>query len=194
MTMFHNEPKSAGSRTLVDANGLSSLDTTTGAINIIDYAHHEIHGGRGFFAIYSALAADEAVIEVRIQTPNSTRWAHMEIHMEAALAATASLWANTTKTHVSDNALTLLNKNFNSTNVSGLTVCHTPAGSQAGTADLMQYIGSATTSGKGDSGGSTSSRGEFILQQNTAYLLKLTSRAAANALSIILDWYEHTNR
>ena len=48
--------------------------------------------------------------------------------------------------------------------------------------------------GKADAGGSGGSRREFILDQNIAYLIRATSRADANAISIILDWYEHTNK
>jgi len=169
-------------------------DGVSTAVRTITYPHHEIHDGNSYFAVYSALANDTGVIEVRIQTANTTKWAHMTIDIDAALAATAQLWYPTTKTDEVGNRITPMNRDHNSSNTSGLTICHTPAGSQAGTANLTQYIGSATSKGKSTVGGDTGSRHEFILDQNNDYLIRLTSRADLNALSIILDWYEHTNR
>jgi hypothetical protein len=171
-----------------------TADLVTHAINVVDYPHHEIHSGSAYLVVYSALADDTDVIEVRIETPNTAKWAHMVITIDAALAATATLWHPTTKTHVGGNALTAMNRNHNSTNSSGLTICHTPAGSQAGAGNLVQYLGAATTSGRADTGGATGSRGEFILKQNDDYLINMTSRADSNAMTITLDWYEHTSK
>jgi len=118
----------------------------------------------------------------------------MVITVDAAIAATAKLYQPTTKTHVVGNAIAPMNRNHNSANTSGLTLCHTPAGSESGTADLLQYIGAAATGGRVAVGGGTGSRGEFILAQNSTYLINVTSRADGNAVSIILDWYEHVSR
>ena len=134
------------------------------------------------------------MIEVRIQTPDTTKWAHMVIDVDAALAATVEMWYPTTKTHEAGNAITPMNRNHNSSNTSGLTICHTPGGAQAGTANLTQYVGASATGGRVAQGGGASSRHEFILDQNNDYLIRATSRADGNALSIILDWYEHTNK
>jgi hypothetical protein len=172
----------------------SPLDSTTGALEVIDYSHHEIHAGSHYFAIYSALKDNAGVIEVRIQTPDTTKWAHMTFIIECALAATVAMWHGTTKTHVADNAITPMNRNHNSANTSGLTICHTPAGEEAGAAALTEYVGAATGGGRIIVGGDAASRSEFILEQNQDYLIRATSRADANALSIILDWYEHTNK
>lgn len=171
----------------------AKLDSATNSWQTIDYAHHEIHSGSGYFAIRSELVDTAGDVEVRFATPNTTKWAHMTITVESSLAATVSLWAGTTKTHESGNAIVPLNRDFNSSNVSGLTICHTPGGSQAGTANLIQYIGATATGGRVNEGGSSNSRHEFILAQNTAYYILATSRADSNAISIILDWYEHTN-
>ena len=178
---------------VITISGLHT-DRATNQLMTIDYAHHEIHAGSAYFAVYSALGDDTDVIEVRIQTPDTRKWAHMEIIIDAALAATAQLWTPTTMTHEAGNAITPMNRDHNSANTSGLTVCHTPGGSQAGAANLLQYLGSASASGRSDGGGSTGSRAEFILKQNEDYLIRATSRADNNALSIILSWYEHTSK
>ena len=184
-------------RTMTLDNGTTSVvptvDASTNAINVIDYPHHEIHGGSAYFQVYSAIKNDTEFIEVRIQTPNTTKWGHYELIIVGSLAGTVELWAATTKTHAAGNVITMVNRNFNSTNASGLTVCHTPAGAQAGVASLgPQYYGATASGGRVSVGGGANSRGEFILKQNTAYLIKNTSRADGNALSIIIDGYEHT--
>lgn len=180
---------------ITDINGrIATIDASTYALNTIAYEHHEIHDGSAYFAVYSALANDTNAIEVRIETPDTTKWAHMVIEIDAALAATAQMWFPTTKTDVVGNRITPMNRNHNSTNTSGLTICHTPGGSQAGTANLTQYMGAASVSGRVAEGGGASSRHEFVLDQANDYLITVTSRADGNALSIILDWYEHTDK
>jgi hypothetical protein len=170
------------------------MDASTHTLQTIEYEHHEIHAGSAYFAIRSELVDSAGDVEVRFAQPDTTKYAHMTIEVDSALAATIELWAATTKTHEAGNAITPLNRNFNSTNTSGLTICHTPGGAQAGTANLTQYVGAASVSGKVNEGGGASSRHEFILKRNTAYYIKATSRADGNAISIILDWYEHTDK
>jgi len=169
-------------------------DKATNQLMVVDYEHHETHSGSGYFAVYSNTADDTDTVEVRIGTPDTTTWAHMVISINSALAATAELFKPTTKTHVAGNAITPMNRNHNSSNTSGLTICHTPAGTESGSAALTQYIGASSVSGRVETGGGTGSRGEFILEQNQSYLIRVTSRADSNSMSIILDWYEHANK
>jgi hypothetical protein len=170
------------------------IDLTTHALKVISYEHSEAHNQNAYLIVYSALKDDTESFEVRIGTADTAKRAHMTIHLDAALAATAELWVDTTKTDASGNRLTALNRDFESTNTSVITACHTPGGSQTGTANLIQYIGAATASGRADVGGSGGSRSEFKLKRNTAYLFKMTSRANGNAMTIMFDWYDHTDK
>ena len=169
------------------------LDSATNAQTVITYPHHEIHGGSAYFVSYSRLAADAEMIELRIKTPDTTKWAHMVIEIDAALAAVAELWIDTIKSDAFGNRLGIMNRDHNSPNTSGLVICHTPGGVQPTNANWKQYLGSASGNGKVVSGGGASSRHEFILKQNTAYLIRVTSRANSNSLTVLLDWYEHQN-
>jgi len=170
---------------------IAQQDDLSDSVQTIAFAHHEAHEQNAFFAVHSLLRDNAEISEVRIQTSNSEKRAHMVIVIDVALAATAELWIDTTKTNVEINEITSINRWHKSTNPSLLTICHTPAGAQAGAANLLRYIGSVAVSGKSDVGGSGGSRGEFILARNTNYLIKVTSRANDNAVSIVLDWYEH---
>ena len=169
-------------------------DRATDYLVTLGQGHNESHSGNAYFAVYSVEANNTDLIEVRMQTPDTKKWAHMSITIDVALAGTAQLWKGTTKTHVTGNAMNKINRNHNSSNTSGLTICHTPGGSESASSVLTRYIGAASTSGRSDTGGTGGSRGEFILAQNTAYLIRVTSRANANALTILLDWYEHRSK
>ena len=178
---------------LIDANGNAlGIDEVTRAMIGIDYAHHEAHEGSAYFAIYSALKADAETIEMRIEAATSTKRAHVSISIDSALAATAEMWVPTTKTDASGNRITPYNRDEDSSNTSILTICHTPGGSQAGTANLIQYIGSASTGGRFVAAGATGTRGEFIFGSGSTRLIRVTSSSNNNALSIILSWYEKT--
>ena len=36
--------------------------------------------------------------------------------------------------------------------------------------------------------------GEFVLKQNTKYLIRITSNSDANKVTTALEWYEHTDK
>jgi len=167
------------------------IDRNTGAIISVSNEHHEAHDENAYYVVHSELAGNTDDAEVRIQTPDVAERAHMTIIIDSAIAATVALWKNTTMTHVANNIINPMNRDHDSVNTSGLTICHTPGGSQAGNPAITRYIGSASVSGKADVGGSGGSRGEFILSRNMTYLIRVTSRADDNALSIILDYYMH---
>jgi len=174
-----------------------TADGMTNALNVISYEHHEIHDGRSFFADYSASpVADGVAIEMRVEAPNTGRLAHMVFAVESGLAAKLEVWEDTTKTHNASNVIAARNRDRNSDKVSGLTICHTPGGSQAGAANLIGpiYFGAATVSGKGDTGGGAGGRHEIILKRGAAYLIKVTSAADGNSLHINMDWYEHRSK
>jgi hypothetical protein len=168
----------------------SPVDSTISALTTEDYSIREIAAGNRYFAIYSALKDTAGYIEVRIQTPDTTKRAYVTFIIECSLAATVSLWKPTTKTHNATNAIVPMNRNHNSANTSVLTVCHTPDGVESGTAALTEYVGAATGGGRIVVGGDAASRSAFVLEQNQSYLIRAASRTDANALSIILDYFE----
>jgi len=180
---------------IMDENDrILSLDKSAWVIPTTDYPHSEAHGGRAFLAVYSALKDNTESMEVRFQAPDSLRLPHLEIAIDVALAATIEFWKDTTKTDVANNRVGSLNRRFGSVNTAGMIVCHTPGGSQAGNAHLLKYAGAAASGGRVAVGGGAHSRGEFILNPNSAHLIKVTSRADGNALTVEFDWYEHTDK
>ena len=180
---------------------LQAQDSSTNAQNVVDYAHHEVHSGRGYVFTDVSELDDGQVRAIRIQVPDSTRWAHMLLTVVTSNIAEADLIEDTSFLHDAGNALTAVNRNRNSVNVSGMTLCHTPAGnssSSSGVTDDVRLAHQAWgTAGKGTSpgfGGSARGSAEWVLKQNTAYLLTVTSGADSNVVSIEGDWYEHVNK
>ena len=170
------------------------VDKTTHAINVIAYAHHEAHGGSAY-VISQRTAVNEfdiaAPMTFYITTPDTTKWPHLTITGEANTAAYWELFednGNTDNFNVTGgDSVTAMNRNRNSSKTSGLTITTGATVTQA-TSDVL-----IETEALGKSGGS-GERHEFILKQNTKYLVRSTSYADNNEGSFTIDWYEHTNK
>lgn len=170
-----------------------AADPNTHALLMIDNQHHEIHGGDAYLVTYTGTVGNGSDIEIRIQTPDTDEHAHMVFDIVATGETDVDLYEATTLTDASGNRLTPVNRNRNSSNTSGLTICHTPGGSGDGNLIAEAIFGlDAGVVVQSPIGGQTGGRHEFVLKQNTAYLLRVTSGTDGNRISIVLDWYEHT--
>jgi hypothetical protein len=71
-----------------------------------------------------------------------------------------------------------------------LTVFHTPTVGATGTTVIREWhIGSGRSVGGGDR-----ATQEFILKQNTKYLIRINNQTTNNNyMALKLSWYEHTN-
>lgn len=182
-------------------NTKNPRDPSTNTMQTIDYPHHEIHGGSAYEVSDIVTLGDGALREILIVTPDTTKWAHMTISAATALKGQVEFFENVYDRYVAGNALTPYNRNRNSSNTSGLLVCHTPAdnssSSSGETVEVRLGARAWGATGQGSNpgfGGGTRGTSEWMLKQNTSYLLRVTSQAATNVCSIELDWYEHTNK
>lgn len=171
---------------------MGAYDFMEGHQTVIDRPHVEIHEGEAYFAVASAALTATQVVNMRIQTPDSDKLTHVTFDLSTALLATFGVYETTTFTYVTANDITAFNRNRNSDNTSANLLCHTPGGSGDGTALAVITVGGASANGRSNGPGAIDSRGELILKKNTAYLLRVTSGAASNAYSLVVDWYEHT--
>ena len=166
-------------------------DTSTHTIQIIDYAHHEIHAGSHFMYTDSVSLDSAGTQDYLIVTPNTTTWAHMLFDMDASAIAMFQLYEDST--HTSTDAQTAGNNNRNSTDTATVTIYK---GSSTDTADgtlIHTYKGgSATNQSKGAASARNDS--EIILKQNSTYTLRYTSYANSNLCNLRLEWYEHADR
>lgn len=76
-----------------------------------------------------------------------------------------------------------VNKNFGSSNVSSCTIGHTPTNSATPTPAVETWL---VTGGKHSGGEQTGGHDEYVLENNTKYMLRYTNNAG-QADSIVLD-------
>ena len=176
---------------------MGDMDSTTRASKSIDYPHSEIHGSDSYLLNRAVTKNDGQDEEIRIQTPNTAKWTHFTLSISGTGETTVTIFEDTIKTHVANNALTPGNRNRNSSNLSGLTICHTPGAGADGTPLPFGGI-FGVDAGAGNNrqlaGGESGGRDEIILKQNAAYLIRVLSGTASNRITISMSWYEHTNR
>ena len=173
---------------------LAKQDAATGALTIIDYEHHEIHGGSAYFFTRAATVGDGSSDEILIITPSGVKHAHMVLVVTGTGETDFLLYENTTR--AGGTTITPQNRNRNYANESILTVTHTPTGGAVGSLIAESFFGVDSGGGTNRqlSGGGSDSRSEIILKADTKYLLKVDSGTADNRITVIGDWYEHTDR
>lgn len=188
------------------------LDANTWAQNVIDYEHHELHAGSAFHVGYSVTTAnsDNDVTAIMFKTPNTTRWIHIIATFSCSAAAEAIINEGPTLADSGDGTdKVVLNRDRNSgttstvqsledtPTVGSVTTMNeaewTAVGVSAGTELAHEFLAAGT--GPKAAGGVSRGTQEWILKQNTIYVFYLQNTgASANAHSISLDWYEHTNK
>lgn len=165
------------------------IDASTLALNTVEYEHHEIHSGSFYRAGFQKDVANGGTAILAITTPNTTKWLHFRAAVDLELEATVKLYENPTSS-TGGTAVTPRNANRNSTNTSGATVASDPTVNLTGAVVLGNLI---LGSGR-SSGGNSSAEYEWVLKQNTTYLVHVTNNTAnANQINIRCQWYEHTS-
>ena len=191
-----------------------AIDSMTHAAITITYGHHEVHAGSSFTANYSRVTAATNGVRsgLYIKTPAAGgKLCHLIVSVSAATAATFSmLEAPTIAANTGSHGLVIYNRYRDSTTASGCFDNATaPVVNKFTTLTEAQIFGDGTwatgtvlrteplTLGSGPKpiGGDTRATEEYILKANTKYVFLLTNTAAsANTHTILIDWYEHTNK
>ena len=174
---------------IVNSNSdIITIDEATRAIATIEYEHYQIHEGNTFTILEVNDLGNGVVRDILVVSPNTTEWAHLVWEIEHELETLIQFYQDTTYT---DNGteITSFNRNGNSTHTATTLVYHTPTITNVGT-----LIGTIQQGSGKKAGGSDRLSNEFILQQNTAYLIRITNLTVNNNLIFMkLNWYEHTN-
>ena len=170
----------------------SGIDKATGSQTVIDYPHHETHGSSGFFYTDSATLASGVSTSYVIQTPDTTKWAHLTFAASGNAITTVDIYESVDLTGTGAKQ-TIYNSNRNSSAPSGLGIWDAIApGTVGGTLIWKRSSGSATQQSR--VGLSAEHNGEIILKQNTRYMIRITSGTNANLTNLQLEWYEHTDK
>ena len=179
-----------GASTIPLRNGApvaGALDGITRDLVVVDEPHNEIHEGDNYRYCDPTTLASGVSQDYLITTPNTAKWAHFTFHADGSDITSVFLYEGSDKTGTT--AQTVFNSNRNSTNTAGVTVLK---GTSGGTTDGT-LLCSYSSGVKEKLGASTDHNSEWVLKQNTKYLLRITSGAVGNKCNINLSWYEHTN-
>lgn len=192
ITPFHADGTEGALITGTDyVAGKSGIDASTEVLTGIDYTHHEIHDGNYYRAGFQKDIPNGGTAIFAITTPDTTKWLHFRPAVDVELEARVQLYENPTSV-TGGTAVTPRNANRNSINTSGASVVTDPTIDTTGAIVLGNLV---EGSGK-SSGGDASAQYEWILKQNTTYVLRVTNLAtgASNQCNIRCMWYEHTDK
>lgn len=168
---------------------LDQIETTTNSVKTISYAHGELHSGSHYVVRNAANLAKNTAKDILIVTPDTTRWAHMTIGVESNDSAVETYLYEAPTTTANGTLDGTRNRNRNYTDDNTTLVYENPTVTATGTLLAKVILGS----GKATGGGARDNE-EFVLKQNTKYLLRIVEpNVAATNINWNLDWYEHTN-
>ena len=166
------------------------MDASTNTLQTIEYEHHEIHSGSSFTTSYVADIGNGATLDMLIETPAGTKYAHWVYEIDVEKEASLLIYEAVTATR--GDAVVAYNRNRVGTPTAAtVVVTSTPTSITPGSTIIRsRHLGSGKTAGGG-------SRGlhEFILKPSTKYLFRLTNATTTdNFMSVEFDWYEHTDK
>ena len=165
------------------------IDASTHTIQVIDYAHHEIHSGSNFFHKNCNTLGNGGVIEFLLITPDTDKEPHFVFNLATEAECTTEVFVGTTYSAVGT-AIPIFNRNGRSANVATLSGYTGPTITTDGTSVACYKTGSGKSEG-GDAG----ARHELILAKNQTYLMRITNDTTNTIwIDYLFDWYEHTPR
>ena len=169
-------------------NGLAvgSTDQITGAQSVLDYEHHEIHGGSHYYVGGFETKQLNETIEWTVTTPDTTKWSHFLFTFNGSDGIQFELYEGTTGV-TGGTTITPQNSNRNYANASVLTIV------KDATVTLGTQIDGAS-SGANNRIGLIERDDELVLKQNETYTFLVRSLGNSNIVSYRGRWYEHTNR
>jgi len=163
-------------------------DEYTDAGIVIAFDHHEIHEGDAYSVAYDADVAAGQTLILLIVTPNTTKWCNMLYSCTGEAEATL-VFSEGATVSANGTAITARNRNRNVSGASTTLCYHTPTVTNAGTTIDTDHFGSGR-----QSGGLTRGDNEWLLKQNSKYLVTITSQSVSTAwIRVQLHWYEHTS-
>ena len=185
------------------------VDSSTHALNVIQYAHHEVHSGSSFSCHYNNTVTNIGeMTAIAFNTPDTTKWGHLIIEAGSTGSCYVSLCEAPSIDVDEGTQLTIYNRKRNSVVASTMLSIETaPVANKATSYDEAQaaaanitvttelarnYLGSGE---KKTVGGGARGSQEWELGQDTQYVVLIYSLTADDAIhNITLDWYEHEDK
>lgn len=175
---------------------LHILKDNDGTGVFMDRTHYFAHQGKSFTAHHNnSSLSSGATINVYFKTPTTGRIHFIYNSFGSGAYDIELLEAPTVTAGTGTNGVSIFNKNRESVTVSGLLDnATTPVSNKISRDVTITASGTILKNnvfGSGKVGGNYSGIRELILKQNTAYAIRLTSRASSNRVHIDIDWYEN---
>lgn len=193
MTQIFNEKAMVFGKTGDKTYQAPRLDTSTHALETIEYPHHEIHAGSYYANISSFTLANGQVATFGITT-HATKEMHLTWELSATADGTFDVIEGVTSFDSGGVAAASWNHNRNILTASVMACIKGQTGS-----NLIVFTGGtilfsqALSTGKGSSV-NRSNVGEYILKTSSKYIFRYTNGTSANVVNLELEWYEHTPR
>ncbi len=176
-----------------DSNN-SGVDSSTETLQLIDYAHHEIHSGDHYYIEGFVELDNTDTFNVKLVTPDNTKWAHFTWEITSTGVLTTTFDEDATGGMTGGSNVTPVNNNRNSGNTSGMTITSGVTACTGYTTRISnQKFGASSTPSKA-TGGDSSRENEIILKQDTVYCRSFTSGSNGNIVNFKANWYEHVNK
>lgn len=164
------------------------IDGMTHLAISLDHPHHEIHNGGAYTATKKFAHGTGASPNILIVTPDTTKWIHFVFQGISNNVLEATLYE--VSDYENGASLIAINRNRNSTNISNLTLTTDAIDGGGGKGNpIWTFKAGAHKTVTA----STSDRFEFILKQNTKYLLELAG-GNGDLITVLLDWYGFTSK
>jgi hypothetical protein len=182
-----------------DTGGAAKFDSITNALTVIDYEHHEHHGGSAYAV--QVVTTSGTAVSLAFKTPAGTKKAHMVFEFATESKAHVIVYEGTVWTTNTGTVVAPKQQNRSSANTSMLLEdkTATPAYTAGGVlqnptittvGDVISQIYTFAGKQTGSSGGK---RHELILDPDETYSFVLTSDDGSKGLQLRLYWYEHTD-
>lgn len=184
-----------GAKLVNDSGNSVGIDLSTRTLQTIEYAHHEVHSGSHYAVCVSTNDLDDAAIMgLLIITADDSKWSHMVVNAYGALHTTFSIYEDVT--NAATTQVAAYNSNRNSTNTPITQFWHSANNVTNGTLIFDTQFGIDAGGGAASKSGSGESRGdsEWVLKQDTRYLLRAASLTENNVANICVSFYEHIDK
>jgi hypothetical protein len=169
------------------------MDASTHSMQTISHDHHEIHAGNAF-TVAATTVCDTTTVKWQITTPDSTRYTHLVFTLTSTGEATFLVTEGSDR----DDGTVLSEVNrrrVGTPTAATVIVTASPTGGSTDGATILFTMRNGITSiaGRNIEGSSARATNEWVLKPNTKYVVSVTTYAAVY-VTMILDWYEHTDR
>lgn len=176
------------------------VDPVSGSIQIISFAHHELHEGDTYLVCAKDADLDDGdTLSFAWLVPDTTREQHLVLEVSNTVGASITILEGPTVDTTTGTDVPIYNRHRRSANMSMLQhpnglvssiAVKAIGGVENGTVIESFNIGAGGNPQQA-SGGSARGVSELITKANTVYMIIMIGLADNGSANMELDWYEH---